>query len=338
MKLRIALVALLVISLMTVGCITIESSDSDDDFDSGSEVSTSGSSGTTTTSDKRDIANLDFNTYIDPTYYISVGYPIMYSYEQNDLSVVFTSDSSYMYYVLEVLLTSNKGGTYSSLEDVQADYLSNLRSYGAELLGSASGQIDGYDALDFAISYTIDGDEYINRYIVGTEGTYFYVLQIIAPSNEYNYEIDMIDLIIASFVFGDDGSRSTSDNYGTTFDSGASTSTSEGTSISGISPEECYEEFRQTIEDTRWHNEQQDPSIETGGIWVKWIGTIDECYDGMQYCFEVAEEASDECWAADLVENEVCMEEQNIEDIQCAQAEVDCTEFFYREQCGLPDE
>jgi len=344
MKLKLALIALLAISLMAVGCITIESPDTDSgsSFDGGSEITTSGSSDS---GDKRDISNLDFYSYIDPTYYIAVEYPIMYSYEQDGQSVVFTSGSSYMYYVLEVLLTSNNGGTYSSLEDVQDDYLSQFSTYGAELLGSASGQIDGFDAIDFAITYTADGEEYVNRYIVGTDGTYFYVLQFIVPSSEYNYELEMIDLIITSFTFGDDSSSTStsntgSDNYnaGSSFDS-SSTSTS-GTSTSSSSSEEsaedCYAKYSPNIDDARDNNALQDPT--SGGLYYQYIGLIDSCYSAFENCLAGAAADSDACWnpapgSGDA--NTLCIHQENQDTLDCAEVEIACHEAQYKSECGL---
>ena len=145
------------------------------------------------------------HTYKDANYAFSVGYPDGFSYTIKDGNIVFTSQQETMYYVATVILSKSTGGAFSTLNDVKNDYVKQFSQYKPKLLFSEEGTLNDRDALDFALQYAVSGEgEYINRFIVGTDGSYFYVLQFIVPSAEYDGKKSMIDTVISSFVFGQD--------------------------------------------------------------------------------------------------------------------------------------
>lgn len=297
----------------------------------------------------------DLNTYTDENYEMSIGYSDDFTYESDGQNMIFSSELSESYYVLSVIFSSNTGGVLSTLEDVQNQYLAQFSQYGVELLGSATGKINGFEAIDFVISYTFDDIDYINRFVIGKDDKYFYVLQFIIPASDYDSQEEFIGMIIESFEFGEqkqDKKGLVGGQFDT--DSGSNTNTNTNQDLNQdydseekqpivpptiepetISPSECYDEYKQEIDDARAHNLAQDPAIEAGGVSVLFIGKVDSCVDAYNDCWDASEAAYDECPPNAQGNFEDCIEEDHVRTINCALAEVACTESYYMNKCGL---
>ena len=111
----------------------------------------------------------NLNTYTDVNYPFSIGYTDDFEYEISNQNVIFESDIYDSFYVATVLLSSTTGGKYNTLKEVQTDYLMQFEEYGVNLIGSVSGKINGFDALDFLITYSVEDVEYQNRFVIGKD-------------------------------------------------------------------------------------------------------------------------------------------------------------------------
>ena len=328
---KIMIVLLVIFSLMISGC------DLEDSYDS------------------------EFDTYNDVNYAFSVGYPSDFDYEIANQDVIFESMDRDLYYVTSVLLTTSTGGVFSTLLDVQNDYLSQFSAYGAVLEGSATGEMDGFDAIDFAISYTVDGTEYVNRFIVGKDVKYFYVLQFIVPAPQYSSEEEFIGQIIETFTFGESGSIGSVKKgiVGGKFDSttpGEQPSDKPTQPITppvvpsepkvpsepivttpvGESPEECYAPHKILIDEARANNALQDPA--SGGLYYMYIGLIDSCSSAFESCLAAADAKEDACWnpaPGSGPENQKCIIQSNQDALDCSEVEIACHEAQYKSDCGL---
>lgn len=297
------------------------------------------------------------NTYTDVNYAFSVDYPLDFQYEIIDQDVIFSNQMRDMYYVSSVLLNTNTGGVFNTLQEVQNDYLSQFSSYEVNLEGSVEGKIDGFDSIDFAISYVVDGTPYINRFIVGKDAKYFYVLQFIVPASQYEDEEILVGQIIETFTFGEDDSTkkgivggqfdSPSESSGTTTPSTTPIVPTEEPITPVIipeeepieleeTPEECYNQYRHLVDDARENNALQDPT--TSGLSYMYVGLIDSCSSAFETCLAAGQAKEDDCWnpapgSGDA--NLACMTQNKYDTLACAEVEIACHESYYKSECGL---
>lgn len=117
-----------------------------------------------------------------------------------------------------------------------------------------------------------------------------------------------------------------------------SSGTSDGsqTTSSTVLAEDCYSEYEELISETREHNAAQVPG--SGGVWIKYIGIIESCYELAFECYDEADQIENECWnphSVDGTDNQICIKEKQERHLACAEEEISCHEEIWKEECGL---
>jgi len=140
------------------------------------------------------------NVYRDPNFDFGITYPESYSYEIKPTAAIFRSDEMNMFFSAEVLLSENTGGKFSTKAEVRQSYIDQLDE--PSIYFERKANIGGKQALDFAVKYDLSGyGNYINRFIIGQDENYFYVLQFNARTVEYENDAKLIDEIVSDFRF-----------------------------------------------------------------------------------------------------------------------------------------
>jgi len=149
--------------------------------------------------------SITLNKYIDPNYDMRVTYPEGYNYDVKNSAVVFTDPDMNLFFSAEVLYTAKNTGSLNNFEEVKLSYMDQLEDYDVSLISSSVSTVDGKEILDYSLRYRLPlKGYYVNRFIVGQDDRFFYVLQLNSRAVEYENNVELIDEIISDFEFGAD--------------------------------------------------------------------------------------------------------------------------------------
>ncbi|MCX9078365.1 MAG: DcrB-related protein [Candidatus Methanoperedens sp.] len=134
---------------------------------------------------------INFTTYTDSEFNISIEYPADWEVVQNESRISFIlpkkSKDGYTTLNIQALLSIDSGGKYESTENVVSDLMQqfqektkNLRiNYKREsILGKSKGK-------ELNVSYTLNDVNYTQTMIIAKENNYFYALTYFSPSAQY---------------------------------------------------------------------------------------------------------------------------------------------------------
>lgn len=141
-------------------------------------------------------------TYSDPNFGFEVGVLEGYSANQQGQDIVFAGNKN-MYYVAEVLLTKNTGGLFSTPQEVMKDYVETFKGVDPNSKASRelSKTIGDNELVNFWIEYSADGKDWVNEFLIGTNGDYFFVLQFVSTSEEREADRTAINTVSDTFYF-----------------------------------------------------------------------------------------------------------------------------------------
>ncbi len=140
-----------------------------------------------------------YYTYVNNDPNFSINYPADWSMLPEISKITFLSqkhyEGGYFSMVMQLLSSSDSGGTYKTVDDVITDlvqkYRDNKNISNITINYEREETISGYQGKELNISYRQFGFNYTQPQIIAKGGKYFYMIMYIAQSEHYNEYADV---------------------------------------------------------------------------------------------------------------------------------------------------
>lgn len=144
----------------------------------------------------------NYTTYANADFNFSIDYPDDWTMVPMKSKITFLSpkqyEGGYITLTMQLLSSSDSGGTYNSVDDVIKDLIHQYKEHNENITNvninyEREDILSGSAGKELSISYTLYGMNYTQTQIIARSGNFFYVIMYIAQSEHYNESADVYE-------------------------------------------------------------------------------------------------------------------------------------------------